>query len=97
MTVCVFIDVCPFKGWTIRKVMGGGWGIFELQEFFSLSDSLYEFFFRLWHEYFLGLIGVHEFFFHLIFPCANIFFVLHPPPPHKFSNSLSLMNCSDLL
>ena len=61
--------------------MGGGWGIFELQEFFSLSDSLYEFFFRLWHEYFLGLIGVHEFFFHLIFPCANIFFVLHPPPP----------------
>ena len=29
---------------------------------------------------FLGLIGVHEFFFHLIFPCANIFFVFRPPP-----------------
>ena len=43
MTVRVFIDVFPFKGWTIRKVMGG-WGIFELQEFCSLSNSLYEFF-----------------------------------------------------
>ena len=29
---------------------------------------------------FLGLIGVHEFFFILIFPCTNIFFVLCPPP-----------------
>ena len=28
-------------------------------------------------------------FFHLIFPCANIFFVLRPPP-HKFSNGPSL-------
>ena len=27
---------------------------------------------------FLGLIGLHEFFFHLIFPCANIFFVVRP-------------------
>ena len=43
MTVRVFIDVFPFKGWTIRKVMGD-WGIFEQQEFFSLSNSLYEFF-----------------------------------------------------
>ena len=39
------------KGRTIRKVMGGG-GIFEPQEFFSLSNSLYEFFFRPWYEYF---------------------------------------------
>ena len=38
---------------------------------------------------FLGLIGVHEFFFILIFPCTNIFFVLCPPP-HKFSNGPSL-------
>ena len=33
-------------------------------------------------------------FFHLLFPCANILFVLrpppHPPPPHKFSNGPSL-------
>ena len=35
---------------------------------------------------------MHEFFFHLIFPCANIFFVLCPPtrPSHKFSNGPSL-------
>ena len=38
---------------------------------------------------FLGLIGVHEFFFILIFPCTNIFFVLCPPP-YKFSNGPSL-------
>ena len=29
---------------TNRKVMGGGKGILEPQEFFSLSNSLYEFF-----------------------------------------------------
>ena len=33
------------------------------------------------NEYFLGLIGVHEFFFHLIFPCANIFFCASSPLP----------------
>ena len=33
----------------------------------------------------LRLLGVHEFF-HFIFPCTNIFFVLRlPPAPHKFS------------
>ena len=26
MTVHVFIDVFPFKGWTIRKLMGSGVG-----------------------------------------------------------------------
>ena len=44
-------------------------------------------------------IGVYEFFFHLIFPCANIFCVLRPP--NKFSNGSSLMHlfvraCSNL-
>ena len=29
-------------------------------------------------------------FFHLLFPCANILFVLRPPPPRKFSNGPSL-------
>ena len=32
------------KGQTIRKVMSGGGANFEPQEFFSLSNSLYEFF-----------------------------------------------------
>ena len=32
---------------TNRKVMGGGKGILEPQEFFSLSNSLYDFFLRL--------------------------------------------------
>ena len=50
------------KGQTIRKVMGGG-GIFKPQEFFSLSDSLYEFFLGHSMNIFFGLIGVHEFFF----------------------------------
>ena len=54
--------------------MGGGrWGIFEPQEFFSLSNSLY--------EYFLGLIGVHDFFFE--FSLARIL-LLHSPPPISF-------------
>ena len=47
---------------------------------------------------FLRLIGVHEFFFHVIFPCANIIFVLRrpltpPPRSHKFSNGPSLADC----
>ena len=61
------------------------------RNFFSLSNSLYEFFLRPWHEYFLGLIGVHEFF-SCNFPSREYFFLLQPPPPHphKFSNGLSL-------
>ena len=45
----------------------GGRGIFEPQEFFSLSNSLYDFFVGQGMNVFLGLIGVHEFIFHLIF------------------------------
>ena len=36
---------------------------------------------------FLGLIGMQEFFFHSIFPCANIFCTspaTPPPPPIRF-------------
>ena len=36
---------------------------------------------RVLHYFFLGLTAVHEIFFHLIFPCANIFFVRRPTPP----------------
>ena len=91
------LHIFYFEKWrTIRKVVGGGgcgWGIFNPQDFFSLSNSLYEFFGgrSMGLNIFLGLIGVHEFFFHLIFPCANIFFGLRPLlPPDKFSNGPSL-------
>ena len=33
-------------------------------------------------------------FFHLIFPCANIFLYFAPPPPRKFPNGPSLMQIS---
>ena len=71
-----------FKGRTIRKVMGGG-------EFSSRRN-----FFRPLHEYFLGLIGVQEFFL-IKFSRARIFFCTSPPPPppHKFSNGPSLKLC----
>ena len=54
-------------------------------------------FFRSLHEYFLGLIGVHEFF-SFSFPLREYFFVLRPPPPppppNKFSNGPSLNRLS---
>ena len=70
----------------------GHWG--SRREILSIRDGPLEKFFRYqipcmnffrpWHEYFLGLIGAWIFF-HLIFTCANIFFVIYPPPnppPH---------------
>ena len=73
-----------------QKSYGGkGREIFEPQEFFSLSNSLYEFFLGHRMNTFVGLIGVHEFF-HLIF-LARIFFCTSPAQtPHKFSNGPSL-------
>ena len=41
---------------------GGGSGIFEPQEIFFVIKFLVWIFFRPLHEYFLGLIGVQEFF-----------------------------------
>ena len=65
--------LASLKGRTIRKVTGGGgWGIFESQEFFFVIKFLYEFF--------LGLIGVHEFF-SFNFPLRKYFFLLRPLPP----------------
>ena len=76
----------PTTGRTIRKVLprvgGGGVGEFLSSRNFCPFQIPCMNFFRPWHEYFLGLIGVHDFFFHLIFPCANFFFYTsHPPPP----------------
>ena len=56
--------------------MGGGRGIFEPQDFFSSSNSLYEFFLGYSMNIFLGLIGVQEFFF---------FYPPPPPPPPLIS------------
>ena len=87
-TISWWLD-SPSKGRTIRKVMGGRGGEFSRsRNFFSLSNSLYEFFLR----HCMNIFSVNwraSFFFHLIFPCANIFFVLRPPL-HKFSNGPSL-------
>ena len=58
----------------------GGRGIFDLQEFFFVTKFLVWIFFRPLHEYFLGVNWLARIFFHLIFPCANFFFVLRPPP-----------------
>ena len=51
------------KGRTIRKVMGGGGEFSSRRNFFLLSNCLYEFFLGHSMNIFLGLIGVHEFFF----------------------------------
>ena len=73
--------------------MGGGEGEFSSRRnFFSLSNSLYEFF--LGHSMnVLGLSGVQEFF-SFNFPLREFFWVLRrlppPPPPYKFSNGPSL-------
>ena len=40
---------------------GGGWGILEPQELFFVIKFLVSFF-RPYHEYFLGLICIHDFF-----------------------------------
>ena len=63
---------------------GGGGGILSHRIFFLLSNSLYEFFFRPWHEYFLDLIGVHEFF-SFNFPLREYIFLYFAPtpPPHN--------------
>ena len=71
--------------------MGGGREFSRSRNFFSLSNSLYEFFLGHSMTIFYDQLTCKNFF-HLIFPCANIFFVLRPPPsPHKFSNGPSLI------
>ena len=69
---------------------GGGRGII---------DSLYDFFLGHSMNIFSVLTGVQEFF-HLIFPCTNIFFctspVPHPPPP-RFINFLMVRPLNELI
>ena len=78
-------DLVPLRNGPLEKLWGGGGGEFSsCRNFFFVIKFLVWIFFRPLHEYFLGLIGVQEFFFHLIFPCANFFFCTSPAPPYVF-------------
>ena len=72
----------------------GGRGIFEPQDFFFVIKFLVWIFLGIaW--IFFSINWLAWFFFHLIFPCPNIFFVRRPSPrppvpPDKFSNGPSL-------
>ena len=93
--ICHWPQILKSQDGPLEKLWGwGGGGESSRRNFFPLSNSLYEFF-RPLHEYFLGLIGVHEIFFHLIFQLREYFLLRPKPPPpfplpHKFSNGLSL-------
>ena len=70
--------------------MGGGGEFLSRRNFFSSSDSLYEFFLGHSMNIFLGLIGVQEFF-SFNFPLREFFFLYFArPTPDKFSNGPSL-------
>ena len=74
----------------LGKLLGGGRGggggeFFSRRKLFFRHQITCMNFFRPLHEHFLGLIGVHDFFFHLIFRCVNTFLY-----SIKFSNVSSL-------
>ena len=58
---CLSLNIMDGQLWRRRVEAGGGGGIFGPHEFFSMPV----------HEYFLWLLGVHEF----------LSFVLRPPTP----------------
>ena len=64
----------------LEKLCGGGEFLSRRNIFFRYQIHCMNF---LDHSMniFLGLIGVHDFFFHVIFPCANISFFCTSPPP----------------
>ena len=80
----------------LEKLWGeeGGGGEFSSRRFFfSLSDSLYEFFSSHSMNIFFRVHWRARILFHLSFPCAKIFVLYRPPPPlppNKFSNGPSL-------
>ena len=66
---------------------GGGVGNFRAAWIFFRYHVPCMNVFKPLDEYFLVLVGVHEFFIHLFFPCTNIFlYFVHPLPSYKFSN-----------
>ena len=60
--------------------MGGGVGNFGAAGIFFRYQIPCMNFFRPYHEYFLGLIGVHKFF-PFNFPLREYFFLYFTPPP----------------
>ena len=86
---CVFQRRLCLRDGLLEKLWGGG--IFERQEFCSLSNSLYEFFLGHSMNIFEGKISVQEFC-SFNFPFHEYFFCTSPAPPHphKFSNGPSL-------
>ena len=63
---------------------GGGGELSSRRNFFRYQIPRMNFFLGHSMNIFFGLIGVHEFFFHLIFPCSKFFFCTSPALPHKF-------------
>ena len=85
------IDFTITKGQPIRK-WGVRWGVGNLRAagiFFHYQIPCMIFFLGYSINIFQGLIGVYEFFL-FNFPLHKYFFGTSLPPPHKFSNGLSL-------
>ena len=94
---CLYFCFSDLRDGPFEKLWGGGGGEGEFssrRNFFSLANSLFEFFYVIaW--IFFRINWRARIVFHLIFPCANFFSVLRPPPPpDKFSNDPSLKKVS---
>ena len=68
-------EILSVRGGPLEKLWRNG-EFLSRGNFFSLSNSFMNFSFRPQHEYFLGLIGVHEFFSFNFSLREYIFFVL---------------------
>ena len=77
-------NVLPkFRDGPLEKLWGSEGKFSSRRNFFSFSNSLYEFFFRPQHKYFLGLIGLQEFF-SFNFPLREFFLCTSPALPISF-------------
>ena len=91
--ISFFVTVTCFRDGPLEELWGGREGNFWAAGIFSVIKFLVWIFVRPQHEYFFRINWRAWIFFHLIFPCANIFVCTSPPPPpppNKFSNGPSL-------
>ena len=78
--------LCEIRDGPLEKLWGRGGGVLAEGEFSSRKNFFFVIkflvflFFRPTHEYFLGLIGVHEFF-SFNFRLREYFFCTSPAPP----------------